>query len=206
MMDWFREHYRKDYKPNTRETVRRQTMHQFLELGLAIANPDKPDRAVNSPNFAYILEPALIKLVRSVGTADWPHALALFLRSGSKLKALHHREREMAKIAVTFPDGVIRYLSGGGQNVLIKEIFAEFCSRFTPGGHVLFVGDAGGKLSDSELAAFQKLGIELDVHGKMPDVVVHLPDRDWLVLVEAVTSHGPVDIKRRLEGSNRRDR
>ena len=71
---------------------------------------------------------------------------------------------------------------------------------------MLFVGDAGGKLSDSELAAFQKLGIELDVHGKMPDVVVHLPDRDWLVLVEAVTSHGPVDIKRRLEGSNRRDR
>jgi hypothetical protein len=30
IMDWAREHYQKDYAPNTRETVRRQTMHQLL--------------------------------------------------------------------------------------------------------------------------------------------------------------------------------
>lgn len=29
IMDWAREHYDKDYAPNTRETVRRQTMHQL---------------------------------------------------------------------------------------------------------------------------------------------------------------------------------
>ncbi len=33
----------------------------------------------------------------------------------------------------------------------------------------------------------------------MPDVVVHLPERDWLVLIEAVTSHGPIGIKRHNE-------
>ncbi len=33
----------------------------------------------------------------------------------------------------------------------------------------------------------------------MPDVVIHYLERDWLVLVEAVTSHGPVDAKRRGE-------
>ncbi len=27
MMDWFREHYGKEYAPNSRETIRRQTMH-----------------------------------------------------------------------------------------------------------------------------------------------------------------------------------
>lgn len=30
----------------------------------------------------------------------------------------------------------------------------------------------------------------------MPDVVVHLPEKNWLVLIEAVTSHGPISIKR----------
>jgi hypothetical protein len=50
IMDWLREAYGKDYKPNTRETIRRQTLHQFVEGGLVIQNPDKPDRAVNSPN------------------------------------------------------------------------------------------------------------------------------------------------------------
>lgn len=33
----------------------------------------------------------------------------------------------------------------------------------------------------------------------MPDVVIHLEDRKWLVIVEAVTSHGPIDNKRKLD-------
>jgi len=33
----------------------------------------------------------------------------------------------------------------------------------------------------------------------MPDVVVDYRDRNWLVLIEAVTSHGPVDSKRHGE-------
>jgi len=49
IMDWAREHYDKEYAPNTRETVRRQTMHQFAQAGIAVYNPDKPDRPVNSP-------------------------------------------------------------------------------------------------------------------------------------------------------------
>jgi len=53
IMDWIRDHYQKDYAPNTRETIRRQTMHQFVDAGIAIYNPDKPDRAVNSPAAVY---------------------------------------------------------------------------------------------------------------------------------------------------------
>ena len=49
IMDWVREYYDKDYAPNTRETVRRQTMHQFCDAGLALYNPDKSNRPVNSP-------------------------------------------------------------------------------------------------------------------------------------------------------------
>jgi hypothetical protein len=33
----------------------------------------------------------------------------------------------------------------------------------------------------------------------MPDVVVHHADKDWLALVEAVTSHGPMNLKRHNE-------
>src|SRR5690606_28618972 len=48
IMDWVRKHYGKLYAPNTRETVRRQTMHQFVQAGIVLHNPDKPDRPVNS--------------------------------------------------------------------------------------------------------------------------------------------------------------
>lgn len=49
MMDWFRDHYGKQYAPNTHETVRRQTMHQFVQMGIVVENPDRPDRPINSP-------------------------------------------------------------------------------------------------------------------------------------------------------------
>jgi len=48
LMDLMAEHYGKQYAPNTRETVRRQTVHQFLAAGLLVLNPDEPDRPTNS--------------------------------------------------------------------------------------------------------------------------------------------------------------
>ena len=85
------------------------------------------------------------------------------------------------------------------ENELIKKVVEEFCPRFAPGGKVIYVGDAGEKLTDSELHYFEQLGIAVDRHGKMPDIIVHMPDKNWLVLVEAVTSHGPIDVKRHNE-------
>ncbi len=43
------------------------------------------------------------------------------------------------------------------------------------------------------------LGVELDNHGKLPDVVIYDTKRNWLILIESVTSHGPVDSKRHAE-------
>ena len=82
---------------------------------------------------------------------------------------------------------------------MIKKIIEEFCTRFTPGGDVVYVGDAGNKVDDNELRYFDEIGIKIDPHGKMPDVVVDHREKNWLVLVEAVTSHGPIDVKRKNE-------
>jgi len=56
IMDWVKEHYEKKYAPNTRETFRRQTMHQFVQAGIALYNPDDPSRPVNSPHAVYQIE------------------------------------------------------------------------------------------------------------------------------------------------------
>ena len=44
-----------------------------------------------------------------------------------------------------------------------------------------------------------RVGVSVDSHGKMPDVVIYYPEKNWLLLVESVTSHGPVDGKRHAE-------
>ncbi|PIP19184.1 MAG: hypothetical protein COX41_04215 [Candidatus Omnitrophica bacterium CG23_combo_of_CG06-09_8_20_14_all_41_10] len=90
-------------------------------------------------------------------------------------------------------------LSSGGQNVLVKKIIDDFCQFFTPGGHIIYVGDTQIKWAYFDSAALESLGVVIEEHGKIPDVVVYYKEKGWLVLIEAVTSHGPVNPKRRQE-------
>jgi len=197
MMDWFRDHYGKQYAPNTRETVRRQTMHQFVQMGIVVENPDQPDRPINSPKWCYQLHQQFVTLLKSYGSEQWEETRRNYVISVKNL--LQDRNRNIPMIPVSLPNGQAIQLSSGGQNILIKEILENFCPRFTPEGLVLFVGDAGNKFIVNETQKFREIGIELDPHGKMPDIVVYYERQEWLVLIEAVTSHGPVNLKRRNE-------
>lgn len=199
MMNFFAEHYGRTYKPNTRETVRRQTVHQFVDAGLLLYNPDDPDRAVNSPKAVYQIEQSALLLLQEFGRPGWDDKLAAYRGAVMSLRERHAAERDMHRIPVTIPSGGEITLSPGGQNVLIKELIDGFCPRFVPGGQVLYVGDADVKWVVNEERAFGDLGLAFDKHGKMPDLVVHDKKRNWLVLVEAVTSHGPVNAKRHEE-------
>ena len=79
------------------------------------------------------------------------------------------------------------------------EIINEFCPRFTPEAVPIYVGDTDEKWAHFDKERFDALDVTLDPHSKMPDVVVHLEAKDWLVLIEAVTTHGSVDPKCHIE-------
>ncbi len=100
MMEFFERHYGKGYAPNTRETVRRQTVHQFLDAGLIVANPDEPERPVNSPKVVYQIEKSVLELFRSFGTAMWEKNLRTYLASIETLRQRYAQEREMQGIPV----------------------------------------------------------------------------------------------------------
>ena len=53
IMNFIRDEYGREYAPNTRETVRRFTLHQFVEAQLVVQNPDEPRRPVNSSKWNY---------------------------------------------------------------------------------------------------------------------------------------------------------
>ncbi len=195
-MEFMSEHYGKKYAPNSRETVRKQTMHQFVLAGIAAANPDDPKRATNSKNNVYQARSVFVELIRLYGTPEWEEKLRTYRGSAKSLQEHYAKQREMHRIPVILPGGQEVKLSPGGQNVLIEKIIEEFCGRFTPGGRVLYIGDTGEKFSHIDRVELKELGIVVPEHGKMPDVVVHHVEKGWLVLIEAVTSHGPVDGKR----------
>ena len=188
-----------DWKWGTRETVRRQTLHQFVDAGLVEYNSDRPDRPVNSPKANYRVSPDALEVVQLWGRSSVEDTLAAYLRALPGQVAAYAAAREMKRIPVTLPDGSPVTLSPGGQNVLIRDMVHEFCPRFTPGGQVLYIGDADGGVPIYDVTALAALGVTLDHHGKLPDLIVFIPDREWLVLAEAASSHGPVDAKRHAE-------
>jgi len=202
IMDWIRDHYDKIYAPNTRETIRRQTMHQFVDAGLVVYNPDKPNRPVNSPAAVYQIEPFALELMRSFGSSKWQENLTAYLAKHQSLAAQYANEREQELVPVKIATGKLIKLSPGEHSELIREIIESFAARFVPGAVLIYAGDTGKKWGYFEKPLLDNLGVKIEAHGKMPDVVLYYPARNWLLLVESVTSHGPVDGKRHAELAN----
>ena len=104
------------------------------------------------------------------------------------LEKRYGQEREMRRLPVALSNGEEIKLLPGRQSVLIKKILDDLCSLYTPSGRVLYVSNTKDKWSYFDPNALRSIGVEIEEHGKMPDVVVHHVEKGWLVLIEAVTS------------------
>ena len=199
LMDWMRNNLDFPIAENSRETIRREVLHQFVAAAFCEHNDDDPDRPTNSSKNVYRVSPNALSVIRMYSgsnddtSSEFRIALEEYLAYAPSLVELQREERKIHKIPVRMPSNEIAYINPGGQNKLIKSMVEEFCPRFAPGGQVLYIGDADSKTSNYNKELLSSLGINLDMHGKMPDLVVYQRDKNWLFLMEAVTTHGPVN-------------
>jgi hypothetical protein len=199
IIDFIAEAYGVRYAPNTRETIRDDAVKFYVDAGLLLRNPDDPNRPTNSGRTVYQIEPSALALLRKVGTTAWEPALRKYLAGRESLKDEIARKRTLARVPVTLPNGSQVALSPGGQTPLIKAIIEQFCPAYAPGGVVVYIGDTENKFVHLRADSLTALGVTLDSAAKIPDVIVHFTAKNWLLLIEAVTSAGPVDAKRRKE-------
>ncbi len=199
ILDFCRKDFGKPYAENTRESFRKETMHQFVAAGVALQNPDDPGRPPNSPKWCYQISPEALRLLSTYGTDNWKPALRAWCAGVKALGERYRMVREMHMVSCTLADGSKLDLSPGEHSVLIRNIVEQFASRFAPGGRVVYIGDTGNKgvvFDERHLAA---LDVTIHERGKMPDVVIHHVAKNWLLLIESVTSVGPMDGKRHAE-------
>jgi adenine-specific DNA-methyltransferase len=199
IMDFMRERYGKDYKPNSRETIRRQTLHQFEQARVVDRNPDDPGRATNSGKNVYGVTEEAATVLKAYGTSAFDKAVADFIGQFGSLKAAYDRVRETHQIPLLLADGSTVYLSPGEHNALQVAIIEQFGPRFAPGAVVLYIGDTAKKHVIFERDQLAKLGVPITEHDKLPDIVLYDSQKQWLFMIEAVTSHGPVSPKRHRE-------
>jgi hypothetical protein len=199
IMTFVNENYGKYYAPNTRETFRRQVLHQFVQARIVDYNPDNPKLPVNSPNAHYALTIEALEVIKTFKTKNWKKSLSNFIDTVGKLSEKYLKERELNQIPLKLQNGNVIKLSAGKHNVVQAAIVELFAPRFANGGTLLYLGDTAKKDLYVDEIGLKKLNIPIDQHSKLPDVVIYDSKRKWLFLIEAVTSHGPVSPKRVVE-------
>lgn len=195
MMNFMAENYNKIYKPNTRETIRKDTIHQFCDGAISERNVGSSGRATNSPQYSYRVTMEALELFKSFGSDEWNKKLNKFIESKGTLEEKYAQKRELVKIPIMV-NGVELTFSPGAHNQLQKAIIEEFAPRFAQNSIVLYVGDTENKYLVKNNEKLRELGVNITDHDKLPDVVLYREDKNWIYFIEAVTSVGPISVKR----------
>jgi adenine-specific DNA-methyltransferase len=199
MIVFIERNYRKRYAENTRETFRRQVLHQFEQARIVDRNPDDPTLPTNSPRTHYALSQAFLPVVQNYGTKSGERHLKRFIGNQGTLLEAYQQRRVQNMIALKDSAGREYHLSPGKHNQLQVAVVEQFAPRFARGAKLLYLGDTANKSLLMDTDELTRLGFPVDKHNKLPDVVLYLPKKNWLYLIEAVTSHGPVSPKRLQE-------
>lgn len=199
ILDFAREKLGVNYAENTRESIRKYSVKQLVSAGILLHNPDKPDRPVNSSDNCYQVEAGSLEFLKKFGSKEWAGSLPAFLEERGTLAAQHAQARDRHRVPVRVRDNQKITLSAGPHSDLIRAIIEDFGSNYVPDGELVYVGDTGAKWGYFDIKLLASLGVQVGQHGKMPDVVMYDCERNWLVLIEAVASGGPVDSGRHVE-------
>jgi len=199
IMAFIAENYGKVYAPNTRETFRRQVLHQFVQAGIADYNPDIPNLPVNSPRAHYTISAIVLETVKTFRTKNWENSVTQFKNQIGELKKKYSKDRKMSRVPIKLPNGKVLLLSPGKHNLVQAAIVEEFASRFAKNSVLLYLGDTEQKNLHIDKKKLKSIGIPITEHSKLPDVVIYDESKNWLYLIEAVTSHGPMSPKRIIE-------
>jgi len=199
MILFIEQNYHKRYAENTRETFRRQVLHQFEQARIVNRNPDDPYLPTNSPRTHYAISEEALPVIQGYGTKAGQRFLEKFKTEQGTLLELYQQRRTQKMIPLLDPGGREYRLSPGRHNHLQVAVVEQFAPRFAPGSRLFYIGDTANKSLLTDVKGLQRLGFPVDKHGKLPDIVLYLPKQKWLFLIEVVTSHGPVSPKRYQE-------
>jgi len=191
--------FHRAYAENTREDFRKGVLKPFEHARVVDRNPDDPTRPTTSPLNDYALTDDALAVVKSFGTAQFDAEVSAFTHAHGRLSEAYAATRARHLVPVTLPSGQQLTLTPGKHNELQAAIIEQFAPRFAPGGKVLYLGDSSDKSLHVEHRELAALGVPITKHDKLPDVLIHLPARNWLLVIEAVTASGPVSPKRKRD-------
>lgn len=166
---------------------------------LILNSADNPNAATNDPTRGYTISNDFKSLVNFYETKDWAIKLKLFNKNRPSLAEILRRKRNLVKIPIMLPGGQSIELSQGGHTQLQREIIEEFLPRWGNGCEILYIGDTTNKYLLREDKKLFELGFFELTHDALPDIIAYDKKKNWLYLIEAFYSSGPMSEERVFE-------
>jgi adenine-specific DNA-methyltransferase len=178
------------------EAFARRVLRQFVSAGLVVPAPDRIRQGCK-PEKCFRIAAGAIELFRAYGSCNWDKAIATWSASSIGLRDVNLAA--LQQITAKLPAGGKVSLKQIPQNLLIKYVVEDFCTRFTPEDEVLYLGGTRGRPTVCREEKLAKLGVTVGDDGKMPDVVIYSGKKKRLLLVSAVAGRTRVREKRYRE-------
>ena len=190
-------HWGESIADSSYDDIRRKDL-ALPVAALVVTNSAKnPDANTNDGTRGFALSPAAAKAIRTYGTPAWAKESAEFLQGRQSLAEQLERNRNLARIPVQIKDGLSLTFSPGGHNMLQKQVIESFLPIFGFCAQVLYVGDTANKSLFIDQIGLADLAFFELAHDKLPDVVAYSKTKNWLYLIEVVTTVNPISELRR---------
>lgn len=199
IIEYINKHYEENISPGSYDDIRRKHLKLLVVADLILNSANNPSAATNDPTRGYTLRSDFKDLIKSFNTKQWNIKLKLFLQNQEPLSSILERKRNIPKVSITLPGKVKLNFSQGGHNDLQKEIIEQFLPRFGHGCEVLYIGDTKNKILHYEEEKLKMLGFFKLSNDDLPDIIAYNKKKNWLYLIEAVYSSGPMSEIRMLE-------
>jgi type II restriction enzyme len=192
IIDYINSNFGESISSGSYDDIRRKDLKLATVAGIIERSANDPNAATNNPTRGYALSPQYAYIVRSYGNEGWDEDIDELLAETGSLRDRLSSMREIETVAVSLPDGQTLEFSPGEHNDLQKAIIEEFLPRYGFECQVLYVGDTAKKLLLCDKDKLKELSFFELTHDELPDVLAYSPSKNWLFLIEAVHSSGPI--------------
>ncbi|MCB8953761.1 MAG: restriction endonuclease [Ardenticatenales bacterium] len=194
IIDYINANFAENISRGSYDDIRRKDLKHLVLAGVVIS--DRPQSARNDPNRAWTVNPAYIELIRAYSQYNWVSLVEKFLEGKATLQEQLAARRDLPRIPIQLPSGIELEFGPGEHNRLQKAVVEEFLPRYGFGAKVVYIGDAENKFLHYDEDTANKIGLATLAHEELPDVVAYSQEKNWLYLIEAVHSSGPMSPER----------
>jgi site-specific DNA-cytosine methylase len=199
IIDYVNQNFGEKISKGSYDDIRRKDLKLPVVAGIIIASANKPNAARNDPTRGYSLSPAYVEMIRRFGQPGWMEEVDEFIAERPSLAEQLQAARNLQIVPIELPSGRVLEFSPGEHNLLQKAIIEQFLPRYGYGAEVLYVGDTAKKFLVKNESKLRELNFFELEHGELPDVVAYSNRKNWVFLIEAVHSSGPISPVRLLE-------